>query len=80
MQAAFDEYATLIRGSNEKETLRAIHRFSQTQWKHFKEQAVAAFVVNHLQEKVVGINRETDQNRYAQSIEMGNQVALPNVC
>ncbi|MEZ6101089.1 MAG: hypothetical protein R3E01_19275 [Pirellulaceae bacterium] len=44
----------------DEESPREIQRLSQTQWKDFKEHAVLAFVVNHLQEHVVGINRETE--------------------
>ena len=59
MQASFDRYAAMIR-FYDNESSRELERLSQAQWKNFKEHAVLAFVVNHLQEKLIGINRETE--------------------
>ena len=59
VQASFDRYAAMIR-FYDQESSQELQRLSQIQWKNFKEHAVLAFVVNHLQEKLIGINRETE--------------------
>ncbi|MCR9296621.1 MAG: hypothetical protein NXI32_28250, partial [bacterium] len=58
VQDSFDKYAAMVR-FYDKESPREIQRLSQAQWKNFQEHAVLAFVVNHLREKLIGINRET---------------------
>ncbi|MCS7470025.1 hypothetical protein NZK35_25540 [Stieleria sp. ICT_E10.1] len=59
VQDSFDKYAAMIRFYDE-ESPRETQRLSQAQWKKFPEHAVLAFVVNHLKEKLIGINRETE--------------------
>lgn len=58
VQASFDRYAAMIR-FNDNLSPGEVERLSQAQCKNFKEHVVLAFVVNHLREKLIGINRET---------------------
>ena len=64
VQATFDRYAAMVR-FYDKESPQEIQRLIGIQWKSFKEHAVAAAVVSHLQDKLKGINRETALVRQA---------------
>lgn len=74
VQDSFDKYAAMVR-FYDKESPREIQRLSQAQWKNFQEHAVLAFVVNHLREKLIGINRETELVRQCCMVMMEAFVA-----